>query len=71
MPKRYGIHVEDNNLELIRFLNKGLDIAKEKKSTYFVFDVISQTEVSNRDVVFENDLYDAEEHLKEDIILLI
>lgn len=71
MPKRYAIHIAEDNLDLIQVLNGGTRVWITSESTYYVFDVVPPETTENHTIVSEDDLYDENGHLKNvDIVLL-
>ena len=72
MPKRYAIHVSENNLDLIQILNGGGEVAIEPETTYFVFDaVVLPEDTENIEIRTEDSLYDETGKLKEDVHILM
>ena len=61
---QYALHVTEENLDLIEFLNDGVRPELEEKFTYFVFSILSPREISAK-IEFEDDLYDENGHLKD------
>lgn len=70
MARKYAIIIEEDTLDLIRFLNDGGEVKIEDEPTYFVLEVISPTESGYSEIKFENDLYDETGHLKDNLVVL-
>jgi hypothetical protein len=58
MPK-YSIAITENTLELIQYLNSGGPVLIEEKPTFFVFEILSPTEIE-ADIVFEEEVHGKE-----------
>ena len=71
MSRRYAIHIEEANLDLIQILNNGGEVAIEPAPTYFVFDAKPPTDTENHEIRHESQLYDEKGHLTEDIVILM
>jgi len=73
MPKRYAISIVEKNSDLIRILNNGEPVPMRIDGvlTYFLFDAVPPTTVENRDIKIEDDLYDKDERIKDDVIILL
>jgi hypothetical protein len=71
MSKRYAIRITEDNLDLIQFLNDGVEVKIEDKPTYYLLDIESPTESGYSEIRFEDDLYDETGHAKDDITFII
>jgi hypothetical protein len=71
VPKRYAIHIEEDNLDLIQVLNGGIKVCIVSESTYYVLDAVPPVTTTNHKIVSEDDLYDKNGHLKDVNLVLL
>lgn len=64
MSKMYLIDIEEQNLDLIEFLNNGVRPEIEKKPTVFMCLIVSPTENTTA-IILKDKLYDKKGHYKD------
>jgi hypothetical protein len=68
--KKYGIRIGENTLDLIQVLNSGIRLELGEKESVFIFEIDLPTAIKNCEVRTEDDIYNSDGFLKEDINLI-